>query len=125
MSEGNAHGPPVADEEDVYRAILYPWWWVESENRPSSAAFDYDVFSVDRKSLTTPGKTAARFREISRLVEFNCGKAREIGFDTRDEVDPRNPENLAHARVYFMSKGGRKGRAKRLAVLCREVPLTG
>ena len=43
MSGANSRGPLVDDKEDVYRAILYPMWWVESEGRPSSAAFDEDL----------------------------------------------------------------------------------
>lgn len=44
----------VADHEGVYRAILYPHWWPDGISRPSSAAFDEEVFSVDVKSRTTP-----------------------------------------------------------------------
>lgn len=121
MPDGGFVGPPVPDREDVYRAILYPYGWVEERNRPSSAAFDADVFSVDLKSRTTPQQTAARFRGVSRLAEFNCGQARQVDFDTRDELDPDRPDNLAHAHVYFTGGSGRKSRAKRLAEMCREV----
>jgi hypothetical protein len=48
-------GPLVDDSEDAYRAILYPLQWAEAQNRPSSAAFDDEVFSVDLKSKTTQG----------------------------------------------------------------------
>jgi hypothetical protein len=86
------------------------------------------IFSVDRKILTTPRETVARFKEVLRLVEFNCGKAREIGFETRDELDPNKPDNKAHAHVYFLEyhelgKNGRKKKARRLVALCHEVPL--
>ena len=69
-------GPLVDDSEDVYRAILYPLQWAESQNRPSSAAFDDDVFSVDLKSRTTPQRTASRFRMTLHLVEFNSREVR-------------------------------------------------
>lgn len=110
-------GPPVADEEDVYRAITYPIWWDTRENRPSSAAFDDHVFSVDRVKLTTsPDDTLNRFRPGTGLVKFNCGQARTIGFDTRDEIDDLFPDNSAHAHVYDMGGSpNRKKRARRMA----------
>src|ERR1700729_4054360 len=88
------YGPPVDDSEAAYRAILYPQHWADAQNRPSSAAFDDDVFSVDLKSRTTPEETVARFRMVLNLVEFHCGLARAIEFDTRDERDEKRPENL-------------------------------
>ena len=100
MADSTASGSLVADAEDVYRAILYPYWWVEEKSRPSSAAFDEEVLSVDVKSRTTPQQTAARFRNVTRNAEFNCGQARVIGFETRNELDPAQPDNLAHARVF-------------------------
>ena len=111
-------GPLVDDSEDAYRAILYPLQWAESQNRPSSAAFDDEVFSVDLKSRTTPQKTASRFRITLHLVEFNCGRARELGFETRDELDDAQPGNDAHAHVYYRGTAKRKTQARKLAGLC-------
>ena len=54
-------GPLVDDAEDAYRAILYPWQWVEHLGRPSSAALDEEVFSVDIVSRTTPNKRGIGF----------------------------------------------------------------
>jgi hypothetical protein len=126
MSSGTQQVQFIEDHEDVYRAITLPRHWPEGANRPSSAAFDDAVFSVDVKSKTTPQETAARFRGVTRLAEFNCGQAKAIGFETRDELDPAQPTNLAHAHVYFLgyetfSRGARKGQARRLAEMCREV----
>lgn len=126
MATSLGHGPLVDDAEDAYRAILYPWQWVEHLNRPSSAAFDEEVFSVDLASRTTPAQTRARFNLVLELVAFNCGEARAIGFDTRDELDPLHSENQAHAHVYFVgyheaSVKQRKARARRLADLCWRV----
>lgn len=123
MAEPEPAGPPVAGHEDAYRAILYPWQWNEAGNRPSSAAFDEEVFSVDVASRTTPAATRSRFRMVLQLVQFNCGRARAIGFDTRDELDPNFPENMAHAHVYFLDYGQfpkpqRKKRARKLVDLC-------
>jgi hypothetical protein len=126
MANGAERGSLIADTEDVYRAILYPHWWVEEKNRPSSAAFDEAFFSVDVKSKTTPQQTSARFRNVTRLAEFNCGRAKEIDFETRDELDPNQPDNLAHAHVYFLgydsfNEKQRKKKARKLAELCLEV----
>lgn len=78
------------------------------------------------KSKTTPQQTAARFQNVTRLAEFNCGQARGIGFETRDELDLNQPVNFAHAHVYFLSyhtfnHNQRKKKARKLAELCREV----
>jgi hypothetical protein len=116
-------GPLVADIENVYRAILYPLQWAEAQNRPSSAAFDDEVFSVDRASQSTPQQTAGRFRMTLHLVEFNCGEAKELGFETRDELDPEQPDNPAHAHVYYRAALKRKTQARKLAGLCVIVPV--
>ena len=128
MPNGTEPGSIIADTEDVYRAILYPYWWPNGMSRPSSAAFDESIFSVDVKSKTTPQQTIARFRNVTRLAEFNCGRAKEIGFETRDELDPNQPENLAHAHVYFLgydsfNRNQRKIKARMLAGMCLEVTL--
>jgi hypothetical protein len=116
-------GPLVDDSENVYRAILYPLQWAEGQNRPSSAAFDDNVFSVDRKSKSTPETTASRFRMIFHLVEFNCGEARGLDFETRDELDPEQPDNDAHAHVYYRGVVKRKTQARKLAERCIIVPV--
>ena len=109
-------GPPIGDIEDAHRAILYPWQWADDLDRPSSAAFRDPVLSVDIKSRTTPAETRARFRGEVKLVEFGCGEARSIGFDTRDEPDAASPDNRAHAHVYcVVEEKRRKGAARRLA----------
>lgn len=119
-------GPLVDDAEDAYRAILYPWQWVEHLGRPSSAAFDEEVFSVDLASRTTPEQTRNRFHFVLELVAFKCGDARSIGFETRDEPDPLHPGNTAHAHVYLvgyseLSAKQRKARARKLADQCWQV----
>jgi hypothetical protein len=126
MPEGPPPGPLLADAEDVYRAILYPHWWVEEKDRPSSAAFDDETFSVDVKSRTTPQQTAGRFRAVTRLADVDCGEARAIGFESRDEPDPAQPDNLAHAHVYFLdyhatNPSQRKKKARKLAEICKPV----
>lgn len=126
MPDGHPYGPKLPDNENVYRAILTPTWWVESENRPSSAAFDHAVFSVDVKSKTTPALTASRFQATSILAEFQCGEARVIGFDPRDELDPEQPNNLAHAHIYLpdydtLPNKKRKTMARNLANKCEVV----
>lgn len=122
-----APGPLVNDGEDAYKAILYPWQWASAKERPSSAAFDEEKFSVDIASRTTPKQVAARFNIVHNLVKFNCGEARQEGFETRDELDPEHPDNLAHAHVYFLeysdtSRNKRKAKARNLAKMCVVVP---
>ena len=114
-------GPLLDDSEDVYRAILYPLQWAEAQGRPSSAAFDEEVFSVDRKSKTSPERTVARFRMTLHRVEFNCGEASTLGFETRDELDPAQPDNDAHAHVYYRGSAKRKTQARKLAERCVSV----
>ncbi len=126
MATQSGGDPLVDDAEDAYRAILYPWQWVEHLNRPSSAAFDEEVFSVDLASRTTPERTRSRFQLVLELVAFNCGDARLLGFETRDERDRLHPENTAHAHVYLvgyrdLSAKQRKAKARRLADLCWQV----
>jgi hypothetical protein len=119
-------GPQLPDEESVYRAIVSPAWWCEAENRPSTAAFDHQVFSVEVKSRTTPQQTAARFHDVTRLAEFNCGRARELEFNSHDERDERAPNNAAHAHVYFdhppfPSNRTRKKHVKKLVLICTPI----
>ena len=120
MSAKTPFGPPVADDENVYRAILSLPQWAPAYDGPSSAAFDDDVFSVEIASRTTPEGTASRKRSVLRIVEFNCGFARTLGFDTRDERDEIAPHNMAHAHVYPPSEG-RKGKGRQLARACKVV----
>lgn len=65
---------------------------------------------------------ASRFKITLNIVEFNCGEARNLGFDTRDERDEIAPENLAHAHVYCeLGPSRRKKQAKKLALACQSV----
>lgn len=112
------HGPALADAEDVYRAILYPMWWVADGQRSLTAAFDMDCFSVDIALRSTPVETANRFRDVSKIVQFDCGRAREFSFDGRDEPDEAHPDNWAHAHMYFLidatsAKNARKTHIRR------------
>ena len=126
MPDSLERGPAVPDKENAYRAILYPHWWVEDREGPSSAAFDDPVFSVDIASRTTPIESANRFRNVNKIAEFNCGEARGLGFDTRDEPDELHPDNNAHAHVYFedydeLGKKKRKRRIRHLIEICRVI----
>src|SRR3989442_8476723 len=113
-------GPPVPPEEDLYRGITTPDWWVAEEKRPSSAAFRFPSFSVDVASLAvSPQFTLAHLPAGSGLVSFNCGQARTLGFDGHLEPDPNHVENQAHANVYSLhSASQRKKMAQRLVALC-------
>lgn len=117
MSEP-ARGPQAPASETLSRAITSRDWWVAAENRVSSAAFAFPVFSVDLASLATPEQTLSRFNAGCGLVQFNAGAARQLGFDARHEIDAQFPENSAHANVYCdLAKNERKRRAQQLVSL--------
>lgn len=68
--------------------------------------------------MITPAQSLPEEQENEgfKLSVFNCGVARELGFDTRDEPDENFPENKAHAHVYCVHKHDkRKKQAKKLA----------
>ena len=117
---GGLGGPPVADDEDLYRCIS-PEWWIDEEKRVSSAAFTFPRFSVDVASLAgSPQATLSRFRQGSGIAAFLCREARALGCDVRLEIDPAHPENKAHAHVSMpQTSGKRKAAARRLAAMCR------
>jgi hypothetical protein len=125
MPNDTPHGPSVPPHESLYRLITTPDWWVSAEQRPSSAAFDEPKFSVNIASLTSIDETVRRLSvELGRpkggVVEFNCGRARQLGFDARLEADENYPANAAHAHVYFAGgSSNRKRNARRLAKECR------
>ena len=117
-------GPAVPENEDLFRGITTPDWWLADEKRPSSAAFRVTPpFSVDIVSLAgSPEFTLGHLPAGCGLVMFNTGKARALGFDARHETDEENPENKAHAHVYTALVGNpRKAAAKKLVALCTVV----
>jgi hypothetical protein len=123
MSNSDARGPQVDASEDLYRCITTRDWWVADAGRPSSAAFDEPKFSVNLASLATVEETARQLREELKkpaggIVSFNCGRARSLGFDAREEIDEAFPGNLAHAHVYY--EGGRSRRKKNARRLAQE-----
>lgn len=119
MMDGTSRGPVVPDSDHLLRVITTASWWKTATDQPSSAAFNYPAFSADIGSKTTATKTLTRFRAGSGLVSFQSAKAKEIGFDPREEIDPQFPENLAHATVYNdAGTSQRKRMARRLADAC-------
>lgn len=122
MANGSQRGPKVPAAEQVLRSLTKPHYLKPGGDRPTSTAFDENVFSVDRAALTNPKQAASRFRNVTHVAEFNVGVAEGLGFSTHDERDPGFPDNLAHAHVYFskLENGlGRKSAAKRLALACK------
>jgi hypothetical protein len=115
---GDPQGPPVGDDEELYRCIAQPHWWDAQERRITSAAFKFPCFSVDVASLVgSPDATLARFRPGTGLVAFSCRAAKELGCEIRLEVDPNCPGNSAHAHVY-MPVEKRKAIARKLVDAC-------
>lgn len=122
MSTAEERGPAIEDAESLYRCITCPEWW--HDGRPSSAAFKSPKFSVNVASLTTLDATIALMHDVLEcpnggIVAFECGFARQLGYDPRLERDERHPENGAHAHVYFDgSPSQRMKSAKKLAMRC-------
>jgi len=114
-----SRGPEVAAHEELLRAITCLSWWVSAEKRVSSAAFTVtSPFSVHVRSLTTDSEFLGKFAEGAGAVMFICGPARAIGFDTRHESDEYDPDDRAHAHVYYdPNQGKRKTNAKKLALM--------
>ena len=113
-------GSPVDDEEELYRVIGSEWWLL-AEERVSSMAFSFPMFSVDIASIAgSPQATLTRFRQGSGLVVFSCRDVRLLGCDVRREIDPADPGNYAHAHVYMPQSGSkRKAAARKLVERCR------
>jgi hypothetical protein len=111
------YGAPVGDDEELYRCITDPRWWVEEEDRPSSFAFKYPCFSVDVASISgSPEATLVRFRPGTGLVVFPCRVAKQLGCDVHLEADDRYPDNRAHAHVYMPKASARRKTAARKLV---------
>lgn len=123
-SSSLTRGPEIPAEETWRRALLSDWI---PEGVLSSAAFNYSKFSVELESRATRAETFSRLTKSVAVAEVNCGLARTIGYDARDESDPDYPENKAHAHVYRdVPSSKRKARARELADNCavywRETP---
>jgi hypothetical protein len=133
MSDAGVRGPQVDAAEDLYRAITVPDWWAAEENppRPSSAAFRKRKFSCHIASEITLASVIRHLCEVLEsprggIVSFNCGRARELSFDARRELDEQFPDNTAHAHVYYDGGGSElKRHAKRLACECRTIHKPG
>jgi hypothetical protein len=112
-----SRGPPVPDEDTLYRVIVptaAAVWF--PGGILSSAAFSHPVFSTDIARLTTPEQTLTRWPVGSGIVAFNAGKARVIGFDARHEPEHGND---SHANIYCnCPTKERKRRARQLAEMC-------
>lgn len=119
MADGSARGPKVPSDENVFRLLTNSLW--VKDGRPSTAAFSFPKFSVDRSARTSPEVSAARFvREpVTHVAEFNVGFADSIGMSTHEEIDEDYPDNDAHAHVYHSAgSSGRKKAAIKLALAC-------
>jgi len=130
MSDAGLRGPQVDPSEDLYRAVTVVEWWDRSVDPPRVRSFAFKVdtpFSVNIASIIGLEGARRHMREVLRspwggIVVFNCGKARSVGFDARQEADPDWPDNTAHANVYFDGSGSsRKRAARRLAEQCQTV----
>jgi hypothetical protein len=130
MPDANVRGPQVAPHEELYRAICYSGWWKLYEDPPRVSSFAFKIdspFSVNIASMISLDGAIRHMIEIlsspqGGIVSFYCGKARSLGFDACQEPDLKNPDNTAHANVYYDgSNNSRKRAAKRLAEQCQTV----
>jgi hypothetical protein len=123
MDAAGARGQPVDVAETLYRFVTAASFWVAAENRPSSSLFDDPPrVSVHVASLTTLEECRRQLvEELHKpdggMVSFNCGQARDLGFDARHEPERNNP---AHAHLYCDGTPSklRKKNAQRLARSC-------
>jgi hypothetical protein len=100
MPGTNPVGTEVDGADFLYRAITTADWWVEDENRPSTAVFNAREFCADVESLAGDHQaTLSRHKPGCGIVRFNAGVARALGFCARKAVDPDFPDNAAHADV--------------------------
>lgn len=105
-------GPQVSADEALFRGIVRPEWWDPEDGHLSSGIFGFPKFSAYIESMTDEDTLLRRFPEGSGLVEFNCGTARKLGFDARQE--PEHGDE-AHANIYCeLSSNKRKKHARKL-----------
>lgn len=108
-------GNPLPPEENVFRVLTHPSWWVEADERISSAAFNNPQFSGDVESMTTIEDSIGRHRNGSGLAKFNVGAAKALGIECLHFPEHGND---AHANVYNDGTDNkRKGKARKLAKL--------
>ncbi len=126
MNAEAARGQPVGEAETLYRFVTAASFWVPTQHRPSSSLFDDPPrVSVNVASLTTLEKCRRQLvdelhKPEGGMVSFNCGQARDLGFDARHEPERNNP---AHAHLYCDGTPAkqRKKNAQRLARACAVV----
>ncbi len=127
MSDADSRGPQVDPREDLYRAVDVPEWWDLSVAPPRVRSFAFKVhspFSVNIASIIGLDGALHHMEDVLHcpdggIVSFNCGDARSIRFDARQELDPQYPDNKAHAHVYYDGTNSRRKRdAKAMAEMC-------
>jgi hypothetical protein len=130
MSDVGSRGPQVPAHEELYRALWVCEWWDLNVNPPRVSSFAFKVRSPFSVNIASIIGLEGAIRHLSEtlchpeggIVSFNCGVARAIGFDARQEIDQNYPENKAHANVYYEGMNqNRKKSAQRLASQCRIV----
>jgi hypothetical protein len=88
MTDVSPSGPEVPAGETLLRAITRPEWWDPDGQHLSSAAFGWPKVSVSIQSLLiSEDELLSRFEPGTGLAGFNCGQARQLGFDAHHEPD--------------------------------------
>src|SRR6266404_9657520 len=113
--------PAVAGEESIYRIATERSGWVATDGTISSGAFCFEYFSAEIASrVTRPEDSLSRVPGACAVIVFNCGCARGVGFDTRDERDDAHPDNIAHVHVYVDgTRSDRKRRVRDFMTVCK------
>ncbi len=106
----------ISDEDDLYRRIP-PEWYVEKEERISSAAFRHLETSVDWARYTTPEKTVAGFLDC-RLAALQAKFPRSERAKNQKVIHDPEPNSYSHSLII-----GKKtdSVARFLALKCRFV----
>jgi hypothetical protein len=89
----------IKDEDDLYRRIPVDEWYVEKEDRVSSAAFTHVKASVNWAPHTTPEKTVAGFpnNHVAALqAMFPRAKDQEVKHDPYPDT---YPDNYSHSLI--------------------------
>jgi hypothetical protein len=113
MADQPSRGPEVPGHEDLLRTIVRPEWWDPDEQHLSSGIFGFPKFSAYIASMTSEDAVLGRFPAGCGMVQFNCGTARDLGFDARHE--PEQGEQ-SHANIYCGHTGNKRKKQARALV---------
>ena len=112
LVNGRIHEDDGVDSSQIlYRALLKKSWMQMNSDGTMSvvdAAFVPkqlgEPISVDIATLTTAADSLKKFKPETGLASFPCQVALNVDCRVVRELDPSQPDNLAHAHVYLPSE---------------------